>query len=98
MKIIAKYIPGERLIKIKKEVIRLNRENPSGNEYRNNIKNAIRQELSPEEITELATIFDATIEDLASYVATSFLYDAVELRDLLKIPLDDAVDKVRGVG
>lgn len=89
------YVSDEILHKIKNNVL-AQEKNPEI-KFRTQIKRAIREELEPKEITELATIFSVSIEDIANYVALSFVKDAIKLSKLLNCSIDDAMLKIRGL-
>lgn len=89
------YITDEILYRIKQNVLK---QKPNAEvKFRTQIKQAIREEVDPKEIKELATIFDVSIEDIANYVAGSFVQDATKLSKLLSISIDDAMLEIRGL-
>lgn len=89
------YITDDVLNKIKKNV--LSQKKDPEIKFRTQIKQAIREEINPKEIVEPATVFGVTIEDIATYTALSFTYDAIELSKLLNISIDDAMLEIRGL-
>lgn len=95
MKPLTTYVTDEILQRIKKNVLKQPRDSEA--KFRAQIKRAIHEEIDPKEITELATIFGVTIEDIANYVALSFMHDAMELSKLLNISIDDAMLEIRGL-
>lgn len=90
------YIPKKRLELIRTRALEIGRKDNKLT-LRSCIKQAIKEELSNEEIGELATIFDVNINDISNYVGLTFYNDAVKLKNLLNISIDEAINKIRGL-